>query len=206
MSVKRKRESKSSNAEKIELTMPEGSLTFYSRSSTEEGRYLSNFFPCSIFCDTPFGTLSFPSIEHAFQAFKWLHLTTGMDEKHFRSFTAEAEIGKQTAVKAKSASGQAAMRRAGVTLNTTEWNKVQVDLMTKLVRSRAKSDPIYSRLLKQASTKKVQLLHIEQRKKASECFWGGNEASGQFQGQNKLGVIMMQVADELTTTTTSSSE
>src|SRR5579871_6752069 len=66
------------------LELPqEGDLTFFSKSASDVGRFLSNFYPSPVTLHDH----TFATVEHAFQAHKWLFLTGMKDVKTFTSFT-----------------------------------------------------------------------------------------------------------------------
>lgn len=148
-------------------------------------RYLSNFYPAKVV----YKGVAFPSIEHAFQAAKYL-----LSNKP-EAFKSIAHL--KTAREAKSAGSKSGMKKRGAMLDVVRWNELSTDIMRQLVESRVKHDAVYRKILKAARKKKIKLYHFESAcgKRGGKPFWGGYFKAGsrEWFGTNMLGEIMMSV-------------
>jgi predicted NAD-dependent protein-ADP-ribosyltransferase YbiA (DUF1768 family) len=169
-----------------ELVKKRGYLYFYSGAKHAIEKYLSTFQQTRV----EYKGVVFPSIEHAFQAAKFLFSNR---PELFRTFVNFAP----KAIDAKRAGGKGAFKKLGATLDAAAWNKHSTDVMRDLVRSRVKNDPLYRKIIKCARKDNIRLLHYEKAfgKRGAEPFWGGYFKKGteQFFGKNMLGKIMMSV-------------
>lgn len=129
-------------------------------------RFLSNFFlvPNGI----QFEGLTYPSVEHAYQAAKW-------PENKREEFT-------------KCSSGQAKrLGKKAPNFDKAEWEKNKVKLMTHLVFQKfAYNQDLKEMLLATGDAK------LEEWNSWGDEFWGCNEDG---EGENKLGQILMGVRD-----------
>ena len=135
-----------------------------------KGKYafLSNFTPAHVRLDG----VTYPSVEHAFQAAKTL------DD------TARARIlAAPTAGKAK-ALGQHVKLRDG-------WDAMRLDVMRALLRQKFAREPFASRLLATGS------VEIVEGNTWGDRFWGVYNGAG----ENWLGRLLMDVRSELTKNT-----
>jgi predicted NAD-dependent protein-ADP-ribosyltransferase YbiA (DUF1768 family) len=161
-----------------------GYIYFYSGAKHPIERYLSTFQPARV----EYKGVTFPSIEHGFQAAKFL---CSNRPDLFATFSAP------TAVDAKRAGGKGAFKKAGAVLDTNAWNAHSQDVMTALVKSRIRNDDVYRKILRLARKDNITLLHYEKAfgKRGAEPFWGGYFKNGAeprvFYGKNTLGNIMM---------------
>ena len=157
-------------------------LYFYSGAKNATEKYLSTFQPASVI----YNGVTFPSIEHGFQAAKFLFSTR---PDLFKSFAAK------TSLDAKRAGGKGAFKKAGAVLDSAAWNAHSQDVMKALVRSRVRRDSLYRKIIQLARKENIALLHYEKAfgKRGAEPFWGGyfQKESGAFYGKNTLGKIMM---------------
>ena len=130
-------------------------------------RFLSNFYILDE--GVTFEELTYPSTEHAYQAAKW----PSNQRSQFLGVTA----------------GQAKhLGKAAPKLNVKRWNKTKVDLMYSLV---------YQKFYKNIKLRKMLLAmdgyHLEERNSWGDVEWGTNERG---EGENKLGIILMNVRDK----------
>jgi predicted NAD-dependent protein-ADP-ribosyltransferase YbiA (DUF1768 family) len=168
-----------------DLVQKRGYLYFYSGAKNATERYLSTFQPASVI----YNGVMFPSIEHGFQAAKFLYSSR---PDLFESFTAK------TSLDAKRAGGKGAFKKVGAVLDSTAWNAHSQNVMKALVRSRVQRDSMFRRIIRLARKENVALLHYEKAfgKRGAEPFWGGyfQKESNAFYGKNTLGKIMMAVS------------
>lgn len=162
-------------------------------------KYLSNFRELP----TPlkFRGQEFRSIEHAFQAAKYLHTTR---PEIFDKFAVNGELGALTSgSQIKKAGGKAAMKKQGVSLDVEAWDKVASSYMAELIRARRKVDKLYRQLLIGFVKNKTRLYHMERSGKKS--YWGGFFPKGTVQGDpeawvggNELGKLLLHCAARAT--------
>ena len=157
-------------------------MLFWSRSGDEEARYLSNFQPCPISVGEDFPVecmrgLTFPSVEHAFQAAK-LGFSSGDPGAKLQELRSPIPP-----VLAKKAGTRAAWTRFGLVLDTAAWGEACLDVMERLVAARAASDPRFVEI----ATRAGELRHYER----FGGFWGCRRAkTGEWVGENHLGKII----------------
>jgi len=130
-------------------------------------RFLSNFYILNN--GVWFEDLTYPSVEHAYQAAKWplnqrtqfLDVTSGQAKK----------LGK-----------------LAPNFNAKKWNKNKTELMRSLV---------HQKFEKNLNLRKMLMLMedyiLEERNSWGDCFWGTNE---QGEGDNHLGKILMNIRDK----------
>lgn len=109
------------------------------------------------------------------------------DDSHFKSKIQPF----MTKVKSSSSKGQ--MKRRKCSLDVELWNNARVPIMLHLLRARLAVDGGFRSIL-QAST--GVLLHTDRA--GAKSFWGGSDKGG----TNTLGQLLMQLREELATTTT----
>jgi ribA/ribD-fused uncharacterized protein len=137
-------------------------------SFSAEFAFLSNFYPAAI----RFEGITYPTVEHAFQAQK------------------THDDGERQRIAACASPGRAKGLGRGVRLRK-DWESAKVGIMTELVRLKFQThDDLRDRLL---ATGEVQLI---EGNSWNDRFWG--VCGGQ--GKNWLGRILMQVRGELRTT------
>lgn len=132
-------------------------------------RWLSNFWPCKV----KFDGVTYPSVEHAYQAAK----TT---DPHVRALLlqvcsdktpeASAALAKQT--------GNAFILRAG-------WDAKKLVIMENLLRQKFRISELRSKLLDTGTAR------LEEGNKWGDRFWGIAYPSGV--GQNHLGKLLMKI-------------
>lgn len=125
----------------------------WSKAKTEPCRYLSNFTRVvgGIHVTLPDGVISvFPSIEHAYHAFKAFYLEGGaVNSALAYTFTSEGVVGAQEGLACKRAGGRKAFKRAGCCLDCVRWAEVNVGIMERLVLARAAADVRYGTLCRE---------------------------------------------------------
>ena len=130
-----------------------------------EFAFLSNFFPSPIIVNG----IKFPTVEHAYQAFK----TLNMEE--------------QIQIASLPTPGQA--KRAGSRVELRpDWEEIKIHVMNKLVRFKFASHPNLAKKLQETGRKE-----IVEGNNWGDQFWG---VSG-GKGRNELGKILMVIREEL---------
>ena len=160
-------------------------MLFWSRAADPDARYLSNFQSCPFTLDADFPVvclrgLTFPSVEHAFQAAK-VGFSSGDPSSKLEELRSPI-----SAVLAKRAGTRAAWARAGLILDTETWQEACEDVMERLVQARARVDPRFVDIARGADT----LYHYDR----FGLFWGGRWSKDNvWIGQNRLGEIIARV-------------
>ncbi len=174
-------------------------LYFWSRSAGDKEKYLSNFTKCPVALD--FHGAKFWSVEHAYQAAKFLYTVGDKGRRYFASFAADGEIGQQPANVAKSRGGKTHMKKVfRCEVDNKKWNGVRAAIMKSLIAVRFRVDDKFRKILLEAVMHKQDILHFERPSRGKELFWGGyfpadKERSVQnFVGHNVLGKIMQEIA------------
>lgn len=130
--------------------------------------FLSNFYSAMV----EYEGMTYPSVEHAFQAAK----------------TLDTEIRKGFCVCPTPADAKAFGRKVKL---RPDWEDIKIDVMTQLVRSKFTrndtDEDIRSLLLATGDA------YLEEGNNHRDTFWGTVNGKG----QNWLGKILMQVRDEL---------
>lgn len=155
-------------------------ILFYSKAKDAEARYLSNFQPSSIV----FRGTTFPSVEHAFQAAKFLY----SNKPELFNFVAQLD----SALEAKRYGGKTNFTKLGAVLDQKRWNAESATIMEELITIRYNTDAKFKAILDKAQDSKLELYHYE-RPGRSEPYWGGYFKDNKFIGNNKLGQIMMNL-------------
>ena len=153
-------------------------------------RKLSNFWPCEV---SIFG-FSFPSVEHAFQASKYICCSEPRDLRYVNMFTRSSDFD---AAEAKKRGGRKYMTTLGVSLDVKRWNEMALDIMRILLRSRWHHDVEFREILLETQRQGLHLVHFE--RSGSRSFWGGcisKEDGMSVVGGNVLGKILMQMTHE----------
>lgn len=138
-----------------------------------EFRFLSNFHPCRI----DWEGITYPSVEHAYQASKTL------DQKERRQIANLSTPGKA--------------KRAGQKLEIRpDWEEVKVPITESLVRQKFTRHSSLKRLLLATGNQEIQ-----EGNTWNDTFWGVSLPTGE--GRNELGEILMRVRRELRISTRS---
>jgi len=187
----------------------EKTRTFFSKTSDAARRNLSNFAPsaapigvtpelCREF-KVPEMNRSFDCIEAVYQAFKIMTCTARDPRQRDDCLDRLSSGGSDAAgLAAKRLGSKTSTLKRGLKLNPSVWTHVmERSVMKMAIGARAKVDPVYRAKLCEAVAGKFTWLHIETRKPASKCRWGGFFRDGQWHGQNELGQLMLEVARSL---------
>jgi ribA/ribD-fused uncharacterized protein len=136
----------------------------------EDYFFLSNFYPCTVL----FEGLTYPSSENVYQAYKTL------DEKERLKFLT------MTASEAKKAASQIALR--------PDWEDIKKELMAKIVTAKFAQNPELEEMLLNTGDEL-----IVDSNDWHDNIWGqcSCEECKAIKGENILGVILMQIRDEI---------
>lgn len=123
----------------------------------------------------------YPTVEHAFQAQKYLCTEKPEMVEIVRNF--------KTALEAKSAGGKNGMKKNGVSLDIEKWNKIKDSLMRELIKSKINRHPEIKEIVSIANKKNIKLVHFSR----SDMYWGAHvdEDGNIKKGENLLGEIYM---------------
>lgn len=134
------------------------------KSFTGEYSFLSNFYGCFI----PYMGLTFPTVEHAFQAAKSLDPEVRRRFQYCPSAADAKRCGKMVDLR-------------------PDWEQVKIDIMTDLIRIKFQHPELCKKLLDTESA------YLEEGNRHRDTFWGTYAGKG----RNELGKILMKVRDEL---------
>jgi len=175
---------------------PDKWIQYFSKSTDDVGKRLSNFFPCQIV----YAGKTYASVEHAYQAQKYAHLLGSDPETSaalVNRFTVSGDIGKQPAKVAKSAGSEKGMAENDCVLDETKWTRTkQVEIMTQLVKLRLEEDAEFKAIITKAKETGTTIFHFERCSGNRNPFWGGcfpkADKKKIWIGRNKMGRILMK--------------
>jgi ribA/ribD-fused uncharacterized protein len=130
-------------------------------------RFLSNFYilPNGV----TFEELSYPSVEHGYQAAKWPH------NQRLQFLDISAGQAKR-------------LGRTAPNFDARKWNKKKVEVMRALVFQKFQNNPNLRKMLME-----MDGYVMSERNSWGDTFWGTNERG---EGDNNLGKILMNVRDK----------
>jgi len=136
--------------------------------------------------DSAGAPLAFRSVEHAFQAAKYLFCH---DAATFASF-ARPPWSELAGAQIKSLGGRRAFKQRGLRLDSARWAQVCAGVMLLLLVSRWEEDDWFAHVLRTCHERGYVCLHFERSGRRS--FWGGHAAAGagSYVGQNVLGRLL----------------
>jgi ribA/ribD-fused uncharacterized protein len=184
--------------------LPRGAVVqFYSKSKGVDDlgaggaawrRTLSNFHPCELEVEGR----RYSSVEHAFHAAKARCSSNP-------SAAAAFEVGGSVArdpLAAKRAGGRAGFAKLGAVLDVVRWNKARDSATLAALRARYASDTAFREILAAVQARELYLLHFERG--GAKSYWGGSirKADGMRVGTNRLGSMLMHLAEESGTRST----
>ena len=183
------------STEKYPIYTSSDDLFFYSKSSDETKRVLSNFWSSEIeitpdLCDEfnlPPITLTLPSIEAVYQTFKYRYLKSD----HENVFDTIISLPKTNSGSFyKMLGSKKCMALYNAELDTVKWDKHKDQVMKMGITARYRTYKLYGHLLDCAK----QYNFIWKHK--GDAYWGLVYKHKQWTGQNQLGKLMREVADE----------
>lgn len=142
---------------------------------------------------------SYPTVEHAFQAAKYLRCATPKVAAH--AVATDFEVGGKikTARAAKSSGGRGGMTKRSCALDIAAWAREADGVMQAALRARAETDARFASVLTATRRQRVQLVHFE--RSSAKSYWGGSISSdGAIVGRNRLGEMLMELRESIDAT------
>jgi len=164
-------------------------LLFHSRSKDPKARILSNFSKHSV----NFEGNEYPSIEHAFQAQKYLFSNKPQE---IYAFTTNGELGQLDPKFAKSAGSKSGMARRGAILDSISWNSKSVSIMTSLIEIKIKTHEDVARMLEEAKKLRQSIVHYSLRDMKWGCHYD-YDLRRIKRGDNLLGEIYTDLVNKI---------
>ena len=121
-------------------------------------------------------TAQFPSIEHEFQAMKYLYSSNPNEINSI-------QWNQLTSVEAKRMGSKKEFLKRKLHLDIDKWNSDRLYNMIGLVRKRFQMDAIYRLILQTIIKKNIDLIHFS----INDHYWGQSRKGN---GQNYLGKIL----------------
>jgi predicted NAD-dependent protein-ADP-ribosyltransferase YbiA (DUF1768 family) len=131
--------------------------------------------------------LTFPTVEHAFQASKLIFSDVAITSVDIMELSA-LHNNKLTPQQAKTRGGRKHFNSIGITLDIGKWNSIAIDVMKDLVVARYATDERFKDIIMNAKKKQMKFKHFE--RSGAKSLWGGFFKEGMWLGQNQLGKIM----------------
>ena len=131
----------------------------------DEFRFLSNFWPCEV----TFDGVTYPSIEHAYQAAKTLDLDAREKIRILDTAGKAKRVGKQVNLR-------------------SDWEEIRLGVMKDLVNQKFKKQNFLDELCKIKGK-------IAEGNNWGDTYWGVDKKG---KGQNNLGKILMEIRDKNT--------
>eukprot|EP00746_Dinoflagellata_sp_MGD_P161361 gnl/MRDRNA2_/MRDRNA2_88472_c0_seq1.p1 gnl/MRDRNA2_/MRDRNA2_88472_c0~~gnl/MRDRNA2_/MRDRNA2_88472_c0_seq1.p1 ORF type:complete len:314 (+),score=65.54 gnl/MRDRNA2_/MRDRNA2_88472_c0_seq1:112-942(+) len=142
---------------------------------------------------------SYPSVEHGYQAAKFLRLAVPKSDAQAAAMDFEVAGILKKGLDAKMAGARKGMMNYGCEMDCEAWeSKHQEEVMQCLLRARWDVDPQFRRILSETARQNIHLVHFERSGKSS--YWGGCIKNGEVLGTNKLGKMLMALRDEKSST------
>lgn len=137
----------------------------------------------------------FATVEHYFQAAKYV---VAGSADHAAALQVGGKLGSEPAA-AKAAGSRKGFAAVGMSLNLATWAMLADAVMWTALVCRVRCDKNFRTILAEAHAQHCTLLHFE--RSGSKSYWGGNISrhSGQQQGRNRLGEMLMALAEMLAT-------
>lgn len=175
----------------------DGILMFYSKSKEPNLKYLSNFEPSDVKIKVYGNTMIFPSIEHGFQAMKYVVSDQMQIAKEFEK---GEKYGFRSPKDIKKEGGKMAFKKRKVSLKVIQWEENKLRIMKKLVNSRYTSDAKFRHIVDKIKSNGYKLFHYEGTRGRRVSYWGGSWPASikdlrdqlNFNGENMLGKLIMK--------------
>lgn len=164
-------------------------LLFHSKSKDLKARVLSNFSNHSV----NFEGRQYPSIEHAFQAQKYLYSNKPQE---INAFTSSGELGQLDPKFAKSAGSKTGMMKRGAMLDDISWNSNSISVMKSLIEIKIKTHEEVARVLEEAKKLDQELVHYSLRDMKWGCHYD-HDLGKIKRGDNLLGKIYTDLVNKI---------
>ena len=180
----------------VSVQRPEFFIKFWSRGTDLKKKEMKKYnLPAntpkllSNFAETPvqWNHHMYPTVEHAFQAAKYMFSTLPSFEKEFR---VGESIGLQPPKVAKTAGSKTGMKKNKAVLNIVEWDSQKNDIMQQLILDKIERHDIIRSILQSCREHHIPLFHYSK----DDYVWGCtiNEEEGIVkEGSNLLGELFM---------------
>ena len=127
------------------------------------------------------------TVEHAYQAHKFIHVNDAAVADTF-TIDSPANVGR-TGADAKRAANSRSLSLGA------SWDAAKDEVMRQALSARALVDDKFVQVLLAAREQERPLQHYEPQR---DPYWGGTkDAAGRFRGRNRLGELLMQLAEQL---------
>lgn len=156
----------------------------------DAGKILSNF----VLLDVEYAGVKYPSVEHAFQAQKYLYTVPVKPELSFL-FTSHA-LRVLSAQEAKSLGGKGGMKKHGVALDVHAWGVVSQKIMKELLWAKVERHEQVRSVLQACRQYDICLVHFSR----NDMFWGAHVDSNTGfikKGKNRLGQMYHEIIKEM---------
>lgn len=142
-------------------------------SFTEPNFFLSNFSPAAVrLNDLHDAEMTFPTVEHAYQAAKTLDIYERSQILHAETPAEAKQLGRQSTIR-------------------TDWEQVKLGVMRDLLYQKFAHADLAQRLLATGDATLIEGNTWDDR------FWGAVNDDGQWVGENHLGRLLMEVRASL---------
>ena len=151
----------------------------------------SNFYPALITVENQ----TFPPVEHCFCAAK---ASCSTQPAHVQEFQLDGSIGKTESVTGQTSGFQGGLcTRERHIACTKAWIQQRDSRVAKALAARAQQDGLFRKVLLETKQRNLHLLHFERT--GAKSHWGGNinKGTGQPQGTNRFGQLLMALRDSI---------
>jgi len=137
----------------------------------------------------------YPSVEHGYQAAKFLRLAVPRSEAEAAAVDFEVAGVLKTGLDAKMAGARKGMKNYSCNMDCEAWeSEHQDEVMQSLLRARWDADPQFRHILTETARQSIHLVHFE--RSGNSSYWGGCIKNGQVFGTNQLGKMLMALRNE----------
>jgi ribA/ribD-fused uncharacterized protein len=180
----------------ISVQRPEFFIKFWSRGTDLKKKEMKKYnLPAntpkllSNFAETPvqWNHHMYPTVEHAFQAAKYMFSTLPSFEKEFR---VGESIGLQPPKVAKTAGSKTGMKKNKAVLNIVEWDSQKNDIMKQLIQDKIQRHDIIRSILQSCREHHIPLFHYSKEDRVWGCTINEEEGTVK-EGNNLLGKLFM---------------
>ena len=179
----------------VSIVQPEFFIKFWFRGADLKKKEMKKYnLPAntpkllSNFAETPvkWNHHMYPTVEHAFQAAKYMFSTLPSFEKEFR---VGGSIGLQPPAVAKTVGSKPGMKKNKAVLNIVEWDSQKNDIMRQLIQDKIQRHDIIRSILRSCHEYHIPLFHYSK----DDRIWGCiiDEEGNVKEGNNQLGKMYM---------------